>query len=312
MDITAYATAYAAYGTGAITAAPALALEVISAYQRLEGFNPDGSPILTPIVEVDQALAELGDLVTTAEQRTRPDYTISIPEWDAYWDSFCTAKSEAGQLYAGLAGKGLLTPEEKEELSTALQGLKKATEILEAIEDFDLSFGDRQSPRGCETIINEQSRTESGGNRLRIYYEKESSSIYWLLSKKLQQQKYIQGVSGTGMKTGLVNILKSEALYQANSGSEIIEIYNEDGRRKNEEEIVAEGEKLASGWVDSPFGKFSGMVGKAPAFSLIGKTSDGAEFQRSYTFYFLDAGLEEFDPETDYCVLAGEVCPCSV
>jgi hypothetical protein len=130
------------------------------------------------------------------------------------------------------------------------------------------------------------------------------------MSRGLQNQMYIFGASGLGMKQGLINVLKSETLYQAKSGSDIIEIYNADGTRKTDDQITNEGTKLASSWVSNLFGKFSEMVGKSPAFSLIGRTSDNTEYQRSYTFHFIDAGLHEFDPDVDYCVVNGQVQPC--
>jgi hypothetical protein len=55
--------------------------------------------------------------------------------------------------------------------------------------------------------------------------------------------------------------------------------------------------------------KYSFLAGKSFDFKLIGQTSDGTEFQRSYTFHFIDAGLQEFDPDVDYCVVNGVVQP---
>ena len=70
-------------------------------------------------------------------------------------------------MYSELEGKDKLTLEESTNLVASLQGLQRAMEILDGIEDFDASFGDRVSPKGCEITINDQSKTTNGGNRLR-------------------------------------------------------------------------------------------------------------------------------------------------
>jgi hypothetical protein len=267
------------------------------------------------ITDLEQtALTELNGLISTASDRTRPDYTVSISEWNTYWNGFFAAKDEAGQVCSGLEGKDKLTLEESTDLVAALQGLKRAMEILDGIEDFDASFGDRVSPIGCEKTINDQSRTSNRGNRLRAYYDEENSDFYWLLSGKLQKQNFYTGTSGTGLKTGLMRVMVSEPLIRAESGDYTIEIYKSNGTRKTEKELESDGMNLAIDWVggfvNAITKKYSFLAGKSFDFKLIGQTSDGTEFQRSYTFHFIDAGIQEFNPDVDYCVVNGEVQPC--
>ena len=266
------------------------------------------------ITDLEQtALTELNGLISTASDRARPDYTASIPEWDTYWISFLNARDEAAQVYNVLEGKDKLTLEESTNLVASLQGLQRAMEILNGIEDFDASFGDRVSPKGCEKTINDQSRTSNGGNRLRAYYDEENSDFYWLLSGKLKEQNFYTGTSGTGLKTGLMRVMVSEPLIRAESGDYTIEIYKSNGTRKTEKELESDGMNLAIDWVGGLVNaltkKYSFLAGKSFDFKLIGQTSDGTEFQRSYTFHFIDAGLQEFDPDVDYCVVNGVVQP---
>ena len=249
----------------------------------------------------------MNQLIIIGSDKVRPNYTESIAEWDYYWGNLQTAVVEGSQAYTDLKDKEFLTLNESEDLIATIEDLQTAIEIIEGIWDFDLSFGNRTSPKGCAITVNDQSRTSSGGNRLRVYYDDENNGIYWLLSEKLQNQMYLIGASGIGMKTALINVLSSQALYRAESGDNIIEIYKEDGTRKTNKEIESAGTTLAASWVSSAFGKFSEMVGKSPAFNLIGRTSNGTEFQRSYTFHFVDAGLETFDSEYDYWVIDGSV-----
>ena len=51
------------------------------------------------------------------------------------------------------------------------------------------------------------------------------------------------------------------------------------------------------------------MVGLVIDCKLIGETSDGTEFERTYTFRFVDGGVELFDPDYRYIVVDGEVQP---
>lgn len=169
------------------------------------------------------ALMELNNLVIEAEQRIRPSYTASIPEWNTYWNSFSASKNSAAQTLIELTGKESLSLDESGVLVTSLQNFKNSIEILDGIEDFDLSFGDRVSPKGLEIAINDQSKTTNGGNRLRVYYDEDSSDIYWILSEYLQGQKYYQGTSGTGIKTGLLNVMKTDVAYKLQSDDRTIQ-----------------------------------------------------------------------------------------
>lgn len=72
-----------------------------------------------------------------------------------------------------------------------------------------------------------------------------------------------------------------------------------------------EGGNLALSWVGNFFGTYSNMVGKSPEFIIHGRTSDGTEFLRSYTFHFINAGINRFDSDLDYCVVDGQLHPCN-
>lgn len=262
------------------------------------------------ITELEKnAIKELNEIIEVANNRIRPEYTESILEWDNYWDKFISAKENAEQLYADLVVEEILTLTESTNLLNVTLELKRSLEILAGIEDFDLSFGARISPKGLEKTVNDQSITTNGDNRLRVYYDNADSTIHYLLSKKLQGQSYLTGSSGIGLKTGLINVMKSEAAYKLQSDNKTIQLLNANGTRKTDTQLDSEGGSLALAWVGSVFGRYSSMVGKSPVFTMFGKTSDGTEFQRTYTFRFIDGGVNQFDPAINYYVEDGVVYP---
>ncbi|HBI57395.1 MAG TPA: hypothetical protein DDY38_11265 [Firmicutes bacterium] len=251
-------------------------------------------------------LAIINQLVEASTGRTRPAYTTSISEWDTYWTQFSTAFDAASQLYGNLQGKDSLTPEEKLALTTARLNLQRAVEILNGIEDFDAALGDRVSPKGLENYVNDRSRVldpNFQSHRLMAYYDKETSDFYWLMSLFQQEQQFYAGTAGTGMNPGLKEVLKSETLIKVTSGEQVLEIYKPDGTRKTEAELENDIFPMVVEWVDGQiFEYYSFLAGKSESFNLVGKTSDDTEFQRSYTFNFVDSGIYLFDPYFDYYV----------
>ena len=128
----------------------------------------------------------------------------------------------------------------------------------------------------------------------------------------VQDQDLYSGTTGTGMNPGLQNVMLSDSITKLKSGSHTVEIYKEDGTRKTKEELEGEGIKLAINWlkennIDDWY--YRGMVGLVIDCKLIGETSDGTEFERTYTFRFVDGGVELFDPDYRYIVVDGEVQP---
>ncbi|MGI6618450.1 MAG: InlB B-repeat-containing protein [Bacillota bacterium] len=265
------------------------------------------------MIQLEQELfTKLTNLKTAADERKRPGYTLSISEWDNYWGSFVTAKNKADTVYSNLNGKQTLTLDENRQLVTAVQELQRAIEILDGIEDFDEALGDREHPRGLVETVYERSLISDGfqPGRLRCYYVKETGDFYWMLSGFLQGQDLYSGTTGTGMNPGLQNVMLSDSIIRLESGEHKVEIYKEDGTRKTKTELENEGIKLALHWlsvnnISSWF--YSGLVGLEEDCRLVGKTSDGTEFVRTYRFYFVDAGIELFDPNFRYCVVNGIV-----
>ncbi len=254
----------------------------------------------------DLTLVELSALLNDSTGRTRPAYTTSISEWDTYWSQFVTALNAASVSYGNLQGKDPLTPDEKLALTTAKQNLQRAVEILNGIEDFDAALGDRVSPKGLENYVNDRSRVQDPNfqsHRLMAYYDKETSDFYWLMSCFQQEQQFYAGTAGTGMNPGLKEVLKSETLIKVTSGEQVLEIYKPDGTRKTEAELENDILPMVNEWVDGKiFENYSFLAGKSESFNLVGKTGDGTEFQRSYTFHFVDSGIYLFDPYFDYYV----------
>jgi hypothetical protein len=186
-------------------------------------------------------------------------------------------------------------------------------EIIEGIEDFDASLGGRESPLGLVETVYNRSLISDGFQygRLRCFYDKEDSDLYWLLSGFLQAQGYFPGTTGTGMNPGLQNVMASASIVRLQSGDKAVEIFHSDGTRKTPKELEDEGISLAMYWLFNcglwDTGAYVDLVGFEIDCQLVGKTSDGTEFIRTYTFHFVDAGVHLFEKDVNYHVVNGAV-----
>ena len=256
---------------------------------------------------------DLEDLIAVAKEMIRPDYTTGIAEWGSYWDDLQTKLGEAKTIYNNLKDKEDLTTEQKAQWAGAKAGLLTAMEIVNGIGDFDASFGQRTYPRkALEKYVSDQSRVGSAASdnkphRMRAYYVAESSDFYWLLSKYQQEQFIYFGIAGSGMNPGLKELLKADALVKITSGVHVLDIVDAEGNRRPEEALDADIMPMALSWVNHQLGNTSMLLGKSESFNLVGRTSAGTEYQRSYTFHFLDSGLYLFDPNFEYYVEDGAV-----
>lgn len=258
-------------------------------------------------------LTTLGEMIGIARERTRPAYTSEIEEWNTYWGDFEAALTTAEGQYDNLKEQYPLTSEEESALTEARKVLQRVTEILDDIADFDEALGNRGDPKGLVETVYERSLVTSDGfqsGRLRCYYDKETGDFYWMLSGYMQEQDLYSGTTGTGMNPGLQNVMLSDSITKLQSGEHTVDIYNEDGTRKTREQLETEGIKLAIHWLteaEISTWIYANLVGLEEECKLIGETSDGTEFVRTYTFYFVDAGIELFDPNFRYCVVNGIV-----
>lgn len=112
MDVTVYASAYAAHGSNAIANTPALPQTTIQNYKKFEGFNPDGSPKLTPIFEdtlkfeLDSYDISEGEVETYAERiyltgkvsGGSGNYTFSK---EGYWPSWLDISKHSSVYISG-------------------------------------------------------------------------------------------------------------------------------------------------------------------------------------------------------------------
>jgi uncharacterized repeat protein (TIGR02543 family) len=258
-------------------------------------------------------LVDLKDLYDASTDRSRPGYTDSIDEWDTYWNQFRAALTNTGQVYATFKEITSLTPEDKATIQNALETLQRNVEILDGIEDFDAALGGREYPLGLvETVYNRSLISDSFQfGRLRCFYDKEGSYLYWLMSEFLQGQGYYAGTTGTGMNPGLQNVMASESLVRLKSGTQAVEIFHPDGRRKTSKELEDEGINLAFYWLFNcglwKTGCYVDLVDFVIDCKLVGKTSDETEFARTYTFHFADAGVYLFEKYFRYCVVDGAI-----
>jgi predicted small lipoprotein YifL len=194
-----------------------------------------------------------------------------------------------------------------------LKGMKIRVSVDPVMTGMVEALGNRGDPKGLVETVYERSLVTSDGfqsGRLRCYYDKETGDFYWMLSGYMQEQDLYSGTTGTGMNPGLQNVMLSDSITKLQSGEHTVDIYNEDGTRKTREQLETEGIKLAIHWLteaEISTWIYANLVGLEEECKLIGETSDGTEFVRTYTFYFVDAGIELFDPNFRYCVVNGIV-----
>jgi uncharacterized repeat protein (TIGR02543 family) len=259
------------------------------------------------------SIEDLNNLTLAADAMVRPAYTTGIAEWNTYWDNLQTKLQEAKDVYDQLKGKDVLTSEETTQLAKAKADLQTAMEIIEGIEDFDASLGGRESPLGLVETVYNRSLISDGFQygRLRCFYDKEDSYLYWLLSGFLQAQGYFPGTTGTGMNPGLQNVMASASIVRLQSGDKAVEIFHSDGTRKTPKELEDEGISLAMYWLFNcglwDTGAYVDLVGFVIDCQLVGETSGGTEFIRTYTFHFVDAGVHLFEKDVNYHVVDGAV-----
>ncbi|MDD3263361.1 MAG: InlB B-repeat-containing protein [Candidatus Nanoarchaeia archaeon] len=195
-----------------------------------------------------------------------------------------------------------------------------ASEVDDLIEEYNSAFSDRVSPKSFVSTINDQSITSSGDGRLRAYFDEDLGFVYILLSKNLQSQSFLKGSSGIGLKTAMLNVMKSPNLQQIKTRVSTIELYNK-GVFKSNSELESEGQNLALKWAGISglqviFAGYDRLVNKQEEFIMVGKTTSGETFEKKYRFFFLDSNIDKFDSNLNYCVfnVKGssdlEVSPC--
>lgn len=262
-------------------------------------------------ISQESALSEINDRILHSDNITKPYYTSGISEWNSYWNSFILKLNDSKELYLNLIEKTDLSSGEINNLVLKKQKLQREIEIIEGIITLDESFG----YNGLEKAINDQSKTSSGANRLRAYYNDINSQVDFLLSEEMQSQSFSSGISGTGLKSSIKTIMNLDGIYQVKSGSKTVNIYNDDGTKKTDSDLEDEAKEIAidwvGGWWNALFGKCKKLVGKSEEFIIISKTSDGTIFERNYIFNFLDAGIQTFNPDNYYCILSGNMESCN-
>lgn len=180
----------------------------------------------------------------------------------------------------------------EENYNEIVDELVDSIEIIEAIKEFDKSWDDRVTPKGFAKTINDQAETADVYGRLKIRYDYHNSRIYFGMSKEQQGKQFVEGAVGVGVKTAMLNVLKTEKLEEVESKGVVAKLTKEDGSRLNEDELIKEGIKLAGKWlpegmtISNYWGDLIGM--EAVNFIMRGKTSNGTDFFRTYYFYFVD------------------------
>lgn len=227
---------------------------------------------------------DLKNLADKADAVTRPAYAKDNPAWKKFWADFEGAKNNFKDTE--------LTEDNLEALKNSLED---QIEIIEMIKDFDSAWKDRPSPKGFEKTINDQAKTPDVYGRFEIYANQYTDTIIVGMSKEQQGKTFAGGAVSVGLKTAMLNVLKSKNLYVVESKGIKAEIRTPDGQRVSDSDLMDRGIILAGKWLparSNPFkNKWVELIGEPPVdFIMYGKTSKGTEVIRSYTFIFKDKG----------------------
>lgn len=227
---------------------------------------------------------DLKNLIDKADAVTRPAYAKDNPAWKKFWANFETAKNSFKDTE--------LTEDNLEALKNSLED---QIEIIEMIKDFDSAWKDRPSPKGFEKTINDQAKTPDVYGRFEIYANQYTDTITVGMSKEQQGKTFAGGAVSVGLKTAMLNVLKSKNLYVVESKGIQAVIRTPDGKRVSDADLMDRGIDLAGKWLppgSNPFkNKWVELIGEPPVdFIMYGKTSKGTEVIRAYTFIFKDKG----------------------
>ena len=158
--------------------------------------------------EDSDKLEELYTLINYSENIPKIYYLEQVPELNTYWDIFYSNISYSKNIYEDFKDKESLTPEEITTINSLIYNLEENIDLIEILIDLEKGFTNRQasknSNKGFEITINDQSITTNGANRLRAEYNREKSTVYLLMSRHLQGQSFWSGTSGLGLKTALI------------------------------------------------------------------------------------------------------------
>jgi len=268
-----------------------------------------------------EILNQLKNLIDESENLIKPYYVSNVPELNDYWNEFYSKQNEARRIYNLLKDELILEMSEEEiALFRNIDELNNSINLIKSLNDLEKAFTDRpasiNSNKGFEITINEQS-IGGGGNRLRAEYDRESSTVYLLMSNELQGQSFYSGTSGLGLKTAMMNIMSSEYCTHVKSTNETINLYYSNGTKKSNSEIENEAQNLALSWAGGIFKKFSDLLGEKRVFTIIRNTTifenlePGYDFERNFYFSFIDAGVQNFESEYSYCYIDSKTVKCN-
>lgn len=227
---------------------------------------------------------DLKNLIDKADAVTRPAYAKDNPAWQKFWADFERAKNSFKD-----------TELTEDNLETLKNSLEDQIEIIEMIKDFDSAWKDRPSPKGFEKTINDQAKTPDVYGRFEIYANQYTDTITVGMSKEQQGKTFAGGAVSVGLKTAMLNVLKSKNLYVVESKGIQAVIRTPDGKRVSDADLMDRGIDLAGKWLppgSNPFkNKWVELIGEPPVdFIMYGKTSKGTQVIRAYTFIFKDKG----------------------
>lgn len=224
---------------------------------------------------------DLKNLYNEAKKISIPDYGTN-KEWEKYASEFNSVKEKFENEE--------INEYNIEELTTSL---KEKIEIIKAFKDYDSAWGDRVKPKGFAATINDQNEKPQIGGRLKVKYIPQEGLIKLGMSDEQQKESFVAGAMGVGVKSAMINVLKSDNVYQVESKGIIAQIQDENGKRKSEDELISEGIKLAAKWLPDNIllyqGTWGDLIGTPRVdFIIRGKTSNGKIFEKTYYFEFVD------------------------
>ena len=280
----------------------------------------------TILLDSTEILNELKNLINESENLIKPYYVSNVPELNNYWSEFYSIQNESKIKYNIFKDNETLELDEIIDLDFTKEELEKSITLIKSLNDLEKAFTDRpasiNSNKGFEITINEQSLTENGRNRLRVEYDRKSSTVYLLMSNELQGQTLADGTSGLGLGAAMMNVMSSDYCEKVKSGDQIINLYYLNRTKKSNNVIKGEAEDLALDWAGVTsfwdlLKNYNTFSGKSEVFTILGNTTNienvtyGVEFERNFYFNFIDAGVQNFESEYSYCYINSKTVKCN-
>lgn len=140
-----------------------------------------------------------------------------------------------------------------------------------------------------EETINLQAQKTTPKDKITVKFDASNNKVNIKVLESYQKEGVLAIVFETGLKTAIINMLKSEKVIKISSEGLVIETLNIDGLKKDDEELQDEAMQVAISWLgknklSTPIQDY--LIGSTFEFIIYGELEDGSESSEIYSLYF--------------------------